>query len=157
MTLSKFLKAAAVAGCLALPFSAQAEETLSIIKPEAVRDGHMGEIITMFERGGLTVKQGKMVQLTEEQAAEFYAVHKERPFYGELVKYMTTGPVFVQVLEGDDAVKRNREIMGATNPKDAKAGTVRARFALSIQSNAVHGSDSVENAKKEIAFFFGES
>ena len=153
----RLLSTLALASSLVLPFSAYGESTLSIIKPEAVREGHMGEIITMFERGGLTVSQGKMIHLTEEQAADFYAVHKDRPFFKDLVKYMTSGPVFVQVLEGDNAVKRNREIMGATNPKEATEGTIRARFAESIQANAVHGSDSLENAEKEIAFFFSKS
>jgi len=133
------------------------EQTLSIIKPDAVAKGVIGKILERFESNGLRVAATKKIQLTPEQAGEFYAVHKERPFYGELVKFMTSGPVIVTVLEGENAVAKNRELMGATNPKEAKAGTIRADFADSIDANAVHGSDSLENAKDEIAFFFAKS
>lgn len=130
------------------------ERTLSIIKPDAVASNHIGEIIRRFESKGLKVTAARMLQMDNAQAGAFYAVHKERPFYRELVDYMCSGPVLVQVLEGDDAVKRNREIMGATNPKDAAPGTIRADLARSVQENAVHGSDSQETAKTEIEFFF---
>lgn len=130
------------------------ERTLSIIKPDAVASNHIGEIIRRFESKGLKVAAARMLQMDNAQAGAFYAVHKERPFYRELVDYMCSGPVLVQVLEGDDAVKRNREIMGATNPKDAAPGTIRADLARSVQENAVHGSDSQETAKTEIEFFF---
>lgn len=130
------------------------ERTLSIVKPDAVANNHIGEIIRRFEAKGLKVAAARMLQMDKAQAGAFYAVHKERPFYQELVDYMSSGPVLVQVLEGEDAVKRNREIMGATNPKDAAAGTIRADLAQSVQENAVHGSDSPENAKAEIEFFF---
>jgi nucleoside-diphosphate kinase len=134
--------------------SPHVERTLSMIKPDAVQAHHIGQIIARFEQAGLSVVGAKLVRLSEEQAKEFYAVHKDRPFYSELVKFMTSGPVFVQVLEGPDAIKKNREIMGATNPKNAAPGTVRADFATDTGRNAVHGSDSPEAAKKEIAFFF---
>ena len=130
------------------------EKTLSIIKPDAVGKNCVGNIIARFEKGGLHVVASKMLHLSEKQAQEFYAVHKERPFYGDLVKFMTTGPVLVMVLEGENAVLKNRDIMGATDPKKAAPGTIRADFASSIDENAVHGSDSEENAKTEIAFFF---
>ena len=130
------------------------ERTISIIKPDAVAKNVIGEIYSRFEKAGLKIVASKMMQLSEEKAGEFYAVHKERPFYGELVAFMTSGPVMVQVLEGDDAISKNREVMGATNPKEAAAGTIRADFAESIDENAVHGSDSPETAKEEIAFFF---
>ncbi len=130
------------------------ERTLSIIKPDAVANNHIGEIIRRFESKGLKVAAARMLQLDKARAGAFYAVHKERPFYQELVDYMCSGPVLVQVLEGNDAVKRNREIMGATNPKDAAPGTIRADLAQSVQENAVHGSDSTETAKAEIEFFF---
>ena len=133
------------------------EQTLSIIKPDAVAKGVIGKILERFESNGLRVAATKKIQLTPEQAGEFYAVHKERPFYGELVEFMTSGPVVVTVLEGENAVAKNRELMGATNPKEAEAGTIRADFADSIDANAVHGSDSLENAKNEIAFFFAKS
>jgi nucleoside-diphosphate kinase len=133
------------------------EQTLSIIKPDAVAKGVIGKILDRFESNGLRVAATKKIQLTPEQAGEFYAVHKERPFYGELVEFMTSGPVVVTVLEGENAVAKNRELMGATNPKEAEAGTIRADFADSIDANAVHGSDSLENAKNEIAFFFAKS
>ncbi len=130
------------------------ERTLSIIKPDAVKENHIGAIVKRFEDKGLKIVASKMIQLSEDQAKAFYAVHKDRPFYNDLVKFMTSGPVVVQVLEGPDAVIRNRDIMGATNPKEAAAGTVRADFANSIEANAVHGSDSSKNAAIEIAFFF---
>lgn len=130
------------------------EQTLSIVKPDAVGQNQIGNIIEYFERDGLSVIAAKMLHLTPEQAKGFYAVHKDRPFYKELVEFMTSGPVLVMVLEGDNAVARNRQIMGATDPSKADAGTVRADFATSIERNAVHGSDSHANAKTEIAFFF---
>ncbi len=130
------------------------ERTFSIIKPDAVAKGKIGTVIRMLEEGGLRVIAQRMTQLTEAQAREFYAVHKERPFYDDLVKFMTEGPVVVQVLEGDGAIAKNREIMGATNPKDAAAGTIRAELAENIERNAVHGSDAPETAATEIAFFF---
>ena len=132
------------------------ERTISIIKPDAVAKNVIGEIYSRFEKAGLKVVAAKMMQLSEEKAGEFYAVHKERPFYGELVAFMTSGPVMVQVLEGEDAIAKNREVMGATNPKEAAAGTIRADFAESIDENAVHGSDGPDTAKAEIAFFFSD-
>lgn len=137
--------------------SAAVEETLSIIKPEAVREGHMGEIVATFEREGLKIVGMKLLQLSEEEAGRFYAVHRERPFYGELCRYMSSGPVLVQVLRGESAILANRTLMGATNPSQAEVGTIRERFAHSIQENAVHGSDSAESARQEIAFFFTDS
>ena len=130
------------------------ERTFSIIKPDAVAKNIIGEIISRFEKSGLRVIAAKMVHLTKEQAGGFYAVHRERPFYNDLVAYMTSGPVVVQVLEGEDAISRNREIMGATNPAEAAPGTIRADFATSIEENAVHGSDAPETASQEIEFFF---
>jgi len=133
------------------------ERTLSIIKPDAVANNNIGVIYTRFEKNGLRIVAAKMLHMTSEQAGEFYAVHKERPFYQELIAFMTSGPVLVQVLEGENAVLKNREIMGATFPKDAKPGTIRADFcdANGDQGeNAVHGSDSEENAANEITFFF---
>ncbi len=132
------------------------ERTISIIKPDAVAKNVIGEIYSRFEKAGLKVIAAKMMQLTEEKAGEFYAVHKERPFYGELVAFMTSGPVMVQVLEGENAIAKHREVMGATNPKEAAAGTIRADFADSIDENAVHGSDGADTAKAEMAFFFSE-
>lgn len=128
--------------------------TFSIIKPDATRRNLTGAVTKMLEEAGLRVVASKRIQMTREQAEGFYAVHKERPFYGELCDFMTSGPVVVQVLEGEDAVKANRDIMGATNPKDAAPGTIRAELAESIEANSVHGSDSEENAAIEIAFFF---
>jgi nucleoside-diphosphate kinase len=128
--------------------------TLSIIKPDATKRNITGKINSYLEAAGLSIVAQKRIKLTKEQAGAFYAVHKERPFYGELVDTMTSGPVVVQVLKGEEAVLKNREVMGATNPKDATAGTIRKDFALSIGENSVHGSDSLENAKIEIAFFF---
>ena len=133
-----------------------ATRTFSIIKPDATRRNITGAVTKMLEDAGLRVVASKRIQMTEEQAKGFYAVHAERPFYGELVEFMTSGPVVVQVLEGEDAVKRNRDIMGATNPADAEAGTIRKELAESIEANTVHGSDSEENAANEIKFFFTE-
>lgn len=130
------------------------ERTLSIIKPDAVAKNVIGEVCSRFERGGLRIVAAKMMHLTAEQAGAFYAVHKARPFYGELVAFMISGPVMVQVLEGENAIARNREIMGATDPKDAAPGTIRADFAKTVDENAVHGSDGPDTAKAEIAFFF---
>ncbi len=133
------------------------EQTLSIIKPDAVSQNQIGNIIEYFEREGLAIVAMKMVSLTSEQAKAFYVVHKERPFYQELVDFMTSGPIVIMVLEGEDAIKKNRRIMGATDPAKAAAGTIRADFATSIDRNAIHGSDSAETAKSEIAFFFKPS
>ena len=132
------------------------ERTFSIIKPDAVAKNIIGEIVSRFEKNGLRVIASRMVHLTKEQAGDFYAVHRERPFYNDLVEYMTSGPVVVQVLEGEDAISRNREIMGATNPAEAAPGTIRADFANSIEENAVHGSDAPETARQEIEFFFSD-
>jgi nucleoside-diphosphate kinase len=128
--------------------------TLSIIKPDATKRSITGKINSYLEAAGLTIVAQKRIALTKEQAGSFYEVHKKRPFYGELVDTMTSGPVVVQVLKGEDAVLKNREVMGSTNPKDANSGTIRKDFALSIGENSVHGSDSIENAKNEISFFF---
>jgi nucleoside-diphosphate kinase len=133
------------------------ERTLSIIKPDATRRNLTGEINACFEKAGLRIVAQKRIRLTKEQAQMFYAVHKERPFYNDLCDSMLSGPVVVQVLEGKNAVLKNREIMGATNPENAEPGTIRKLFAESIQENSVHGSDSLENAKIEIGFFFSES
>ncbi len=132
------------------------ERTISIIKPDAVAKNVIGEIYSRFEKSGLKIVAAKMIQLSEEKAGEFYAVHKERPFYGELVAFMTSGPVMVQVLEGENAISVHRDVMGATNPKEAAAGTIRADFADSIDENAVHGSDGPDTAKAEMAFFFSD-
>ncbi len=134
---------------------ANMEKTLSIIKPDAVNRHLIGEIISRFEKAGLRVDAMRLHHLSKEEAGDFYAVHKERPFYGELVDYMSSAPVVLIALEGPDAVRKNREIMGATNPQDATCGTIRHDLALSIGENSVHGSDSLENAETEIAFFFG--
>ena len=131
------------------------EQTLSIIKPDAVKKNVIGEIYSRFEKAGLKIVQAQMISLTREEAEGFYEVHKERPFFNDLVSFMISGPVMIQVLEGDNAVSLNRELMGATNPKEADAGTIRADFADSIDANAVHGSDSLENAAIEIDYFFG--
>ena len=133
---------------------AASERTLSIIKPDATRRNLTGRINAKFEEAGLRIVAQKRMQLSEAQAGEFYAVHRERPFYNDLVAFMTSGPVVVQVLEGENAVAKNREIMGATNPANAAPGTIRKEFAESIEANSVHGSDSAENAKVEVAFFF---
>lgn len=130
------------------------ERTISIIKPDAVAKNVIGDIYSRFEKAGLQIIAARMLHMSQEQAGEFYAVHKERPFYGELVEYMTSGPIMVQVLEGEDAIAKNREVMGATNPKEAAAGTIRADFADDITENAVHGSDGPDTASAEIAFFF---
>lgn len=130
------------------------ERTISIIKPDAVGKNVIGKIYDRFESSGLKIVAAKMKQLTQAEAEGFYAVHKERPFFKDLVAFMISGPVMIQVLEGENAVLKNREIMGATNPKEAAAGTIRADFAESIDANAVHGSDSLENAKNEIDYFF---
>lgn len=131
-----------------------AERTLSILKPDATRRNLTGAINARFEQAGLRIVAQKRIQLSQAQAEQFYAVHKERPFFNDLVSFMISGPVVVQVLEGDNAMARNREIMGATNPANAAEGTIRKDFAESIEANSVHGSDSVENAAIEIAFFF---
>ncbi len=133
------------------------ERTLSILKPDATRRNLTGKIIAKFEENGLRVVASKRIRMTKEQAEAFYAVHKERPFYNSLVEYMTSGPVVVQVLEGEDAVAKNRKIMGATNPAMAEEGTIRKEFAESVEANSVHGSDSAENAAIEIAFFFSKT
>lgn len=133
------------------------ERTLSIIKPDAVAKNVIGEIIARFEQAGLTIVAAKMIHLSKEQAEGFYAEHKERPFFPALVEFMTSGPVVVQVLEGEGAVLKNRELMGATNPQEAEAGTIRSDFAQSIDANAVHGSDSTESAAREVAYFFQDS
>lgn len=130
------------------------ERTISIIKPDAVSKNVIGKILSRFEDNGLRIVACQMRQLSSQEAGEFYAVHKERPFYAELVEYMTSGPVVISVLEGEGAVLKNRDLMGATNPADAAPGTIRADFAESISANAVHGSDSLDNAKIEISFFF---
>jgi nucleoside-diphosphate kinase len=131
------------------------EQTLSIIKPDGVQKNLIGEIYGRFEKAGLQIVAARMMHLTKEQAEGFYAVHNERPFYQDLVAYMTSGPVIVQVLEGDGAIDKNREIMGATNPDDAAPGTIRKDFAASIEENVVHGSDGPDTAAQEIEFFFG--
>jgi nucleoside-diphosphate kinase len=132
------------------------EQTLSIIKPDAVAKNIIGEIYSRFEKNGLRIVAARMMQLSKDQAEGFYAVHRERPFYKDLVEFMTSGPVIVQVLEGENAINKNRELMGATNPADAAPGTIRADFATTVDENAVHGSDGPDTAKQEIAFFFGD-
>ncbi len=132
------------------------ERTLSIIKPDAVAKNVIGKIYSRFEKAGLQIVAAKMAQLTQEEAEGFYAVHKERPFFNDLVSFMTSGPVMIQALEGENAVAMNRDLMGATNPKEAAEGTIRADFAESIDANAVHGSDAAETAAQEIAYFFGD-
>ena len=131
------------------------EKTLSIIKPDAVKKNVVGEIYSRFEKAGLKIVDAQMISLSKEEAEGFYEVHKERPFFSDLVTFMISGPVMIQVLEGEGAVKLNRDLMGATNPKEAEPGTIRADFADSIDANAVHGSDSAENAAIEINYFFG--
>jgi nucleoside-diphosphate kinase len=133
------------------------ERTFSIVKPDGVAKNLIGEVYRRFEKAGLKIVASKMIRLRQDQAEGFYAVHKARPFYADLVRYMISGPVMVQVLEGENAVKANRDIMGATNPKQAAPGTIRADFADSIEENVVHGSDAPETAKVEIAFFFSEA
>ncbi|MCZ6827380.1 MAG: nucleoside-diphosphate kinase [Gammaproteobacteria bacterium] len=132
------------------------ERTLSIIKPDGVEKNIIGEICKRFENGGLRVVASRMMHLSTERAGEFYAIHKERPFFTDLIAYMSSGPVVAQVLEGENAIRRNREIMGATDPADADPGTIRADFAASIEANIVHGSDGPETAAWEISFFFGD-
>ena len=132
------------------------ENTLSIIKPDATRRNLTGSINTKFEQAGLIIIAQKRLQLTKDMAQKFYKIHKDRPFYSDLIDFMISGPVITQVLRGENAVKVNREVMGATNPKDAEKGTIRKEFAESIEANSVHGSDSLENAKSEISFFFAE-
>ena len=132
------------------------ELTISIIKPDAVAKNVIGDIYSRFEQSGLRIVAARMLHLSREQAGEFYAVHQERPFYKDLIDFMTSGPVMVQVLEGEDAIAKNRELMGATNPKDAAPGTIRADHAQTVDENAVHGSDGPDTAKVEIAFFFPE-
>jgi len=131
------------------------ERTLSIIKPDAVAKNVLGEIYSRFEKAGLRIVAARMEHLSAQKAGEFYAVHKERPFYNDLVAFMTSGPVMIQVLEGEDAIAKHREVMGATNPADAAPGTIRADFAQTVDENAVHGSDATETANVEIEFFFG--
>jgi nucleoside-diphosphate kinase len=133
------------------------ERTLSIVKPDAVAKNVIGEIYSRFEKGGLKIVAARMKHLTRAEAEEFYAVHRERPFFNDLVEFMTSGPVMIQVLEGENAIARNRELMGATNPQEAAPGTIRADFAQSIDANAVHGSDAPETAAVEIACFFTEN
>jgi len=130
------------------------ERTLSIVKPDGVQKNLIGEVYRRFEGAGLAIVAARMLRLRQDQAEQFYAVHRERPFFADLVKYMTSGPVVVQVLEGEDAINKNRELMGATDPKKAAAGTIRADFAASIEENVVHGSDGPDTAAQEIAFFF---
>jgi nucleoside-diphosphate kinase len=132
------------------------ERTFSIIKPDAVAKNVIGEIVSRFEKNGLRIIAMRMLHMTREQAEGFYAVHRERPFFNDLVAFMTSGPVVVQVLEGENAISKNRELMGATNPQDAAPGTIRADFAKTVDENAVHGSDAPETAAQEIEFFFGE-
>lgn len=133
------------------------QRTLSIIKPDAVKKNHIGEILSRFEKAGLIVIATKMKHLSPEEAEGFYAIHKERPFFKDLVDFMTSGPVVVSVLEGDDAIQKNRELMGATNPQEAAPGTIRADFAESIDANAVHGSDGLDTAKVEVSYFFRDN
>jgi len=133
------------------------ERTLSIVKPDGVRKNVIGDVYRRFEKSGLSIVAARMTRLTTAQAEAFYAIHQERPFFRDLVSFMTSGPVMVQVLEGADAVAKNREVMGATDPKKAAPGTIRADLASSIDQNVVHGSDSVENAATEVAFFFAQS
>ena len=132
------------------------ERTLSIIKPDAVGKNHVGDIYAIFEKAGLKIIAARMMHLSDKQAGEFYAVHRERPFYNDLVSFMTSGPVMVTALEGENAISLHRDLMGATNPADAAAGTIRAEFATSIDENACHGSDSPETAANEIAFYFSD-
>lgn len=133
------------------------ERTFSIVKPDAVSKNHIGEIYARFEKNGLKIIASKMKHLTDQEAKGFYIEHKDRPFYGDLVSFMTSGPVVVQVLEGENAIAKHREIMGATNPQEADAGTIRADFAQTVDENAVHGSDSPESAQREIGYFFADT
>jgi nucleoside-diphosphate kinase len=145
-----------LSNCFLRKLKMAVQRTISIIKPDAVAKNVIGDIYNRFEKAGLRVVAAKMVHLSEEEAGGFYAVHKERPFFGELVAFMTSGPVMVQVLEGDNAIEKNRELMGATNPAEAAAGTIRADHASTIDENAVHGSDGEDTAATEIAYFFPE-
>jgi nucleoside-diphosphate kinase len=159
MAMKKFLRFFASVMLLAVSLqaesqSSQFQQTLSIIKPDAVVQNHIGGVISKIEDAGLRVAALKMVKLTKDQAKDFYAVHKDRPFYADLVSYMSSGPIVVQVIEGSDAVSLYRKVMGATDPKRAQAGTIRADYGTDIQQNAVHGSDSLESAQTEISFFF---
>ena len=140
-----------------LEFRMAIERTLSIIKPDAVGKNLIGQIYARLEEAGLTIVAARMLQLTPQQAQQFYGVHRDRPFYGDLVKFMTSGPIMVQVLQGESAIARNREVMGATNPREAATGTIRADFAENVERNAVHGSDGPDTARTEIAFFFSEA
>lgn len=133
------------------------EQTLSIIKPDAVGKNHIGDIISRFEKAGLTVVAAKLKHLSQKEAEGFYAVHRERPFFKDLVSFMITGPVLIMALEGENAISKNRDLMGATDPQKAEKGTIRADFAATIDENAVHGSDSAENAKNEISYFFAST
>jgi nucleoside-diphosphate kinase len=134
----------------------QTEQTLSIVKPDAVRKNHIGVILARFEQAGLVVRTAKLVRISKAQAEAFYAVHKSRPFYDSLTTFMSSGPIVVSVLEGYNAIQKNRDLMGATNPANAKEGTIRKDFAESVEANAVHGSDAPETARQEIGFFFSE-
>jgi nucleoside-diphosphate kinase len=145
-----------LSNCFSRKLKMAVQRTISIIKPDAVAKNVIGDIYNRFEKAGLRVVAAKMVHLSEEEAGGFYAVHKERPFFGELVAFMTSGPVMVQVLEGENAIEKNRELMGATNPAEAAAGTIRADHASTIDENAVHGSDGEDTAATEIAYFFPE-
>jgi nucleoside-diphosphate kinase len=145
-----------LSNCFLRKLKMAVQRTISIIKPDAVAKNVIGDIYNRFEKAGLRVVAAKMVHLSEEEAGGFYAVHKERPFFGELVAFMTSGPVMVQVLEGENAIEKNRELMGATNPAEAAAGTIRADHASTIDENAVHGSDGEDTAATEIAYFFPE-
>jgi nucleoside-diphosphate kinase len=145
-----------LSNCFSRKLKMAVQRTISIIKPDAVAKNVIGDIYNRFEKAGLRVVAAKMVHLSEEEAGGFYAVHKERPFFGELVAFMTSGPVMVQVLEGENAIEKNRELMGATNPAEAAAGTIRADHASTIDENAVHGSDGEDTASTEIAYFFPE-
>ena len=142
---------------MALERTVAVERTLSIVKPDGVRANLIGEVLRRVESAGLTVVALRMILLTQEQAQAFYAVHRQRPFYGSLTTFMSSGPVVVSVLEGENAIQRNRELMGATNPKDAAPGTIRKEYASSVQENIVHGSDGPETASEEIGFFFSQS
>ena len=155
-TLILFICALACVGCNKNDEWKGKEKTLSIIKPDAVRNNHIGDIISRFEKRGLKVSAIKIKQLNEREAGEFYAEHKGKPFYKDLIKFMTSGPSVILVLEGDDAVARNRELMGSTDPSKANSGSIRKDFATSVTENAVHGSDSQINAQKEILFFFSK-
>jgi nucleoside-diphosphate kinase len=145
-----------LSNCFSRKLKMAVQRTISIIKPDAVAKNVIGDIYNRFEKAGLRVVAAKMVHLSEEEAGGFYAVHKERPFFGDLVAFMTSGPVMVQVLEGENAIEKNRELMGATNPAEAAAGTIRADHASTIDENAVHGSDGEDTAATEIAYFFPE-